>query len=166
MGECPLYNMEKILVFDLDNTVVDSRHRTPILNGGVDVEGFLKMQTRDNIYKDKLLPLSRLMKENFSSHHIVVCTARHMTHHDYDFLSDSGLCFHEIFERGNVDPKIASMPDAEYKLACLTPFMNQRFTFFDDNESVIQAFSRISNVTMIDSKIENNIEILAQDACR
>ena len=68
----------------------------------------------------------------------------------------TGLHFHEIFERGSVDPAIASLPDAEYKLACLSGFLEKGFTFFDDNDHVIDAFSRLSNVQMIDSKIENS----------
>lgn len=145
-----------VLVFDLDQTVVDSSHRTPTRDGVVDVHEFIKMQTKENIYKDTLLPLSRHMIDSFSDNYIVVCTARVMTEADYDFLSDTGLHFHEIFERGKVDPSIASLPDAQYKLACLSRFLEDGFTFFDDNDRVIDAFSNLSNVRMIDSKIENS----------
>ena len=144
-----------VLVFDLDNTVVDSSHRTPTKDGVVDIDLFMQLQTRDNIYKDTLLPLAQHMINSFDDHYIVVCTARSMTEADYEFLSDTGLHFHEIFERGKVDPSVASLPDADYKLACLSRFIETGFTFFDDNDHVIDAFSRLSNVIMIDSKLEN-----------
>ena len=144
-----------VIVYDLDNTVIDSSHRTPTMDGVVDVDQFMMLQTKENIYKDTLLPLARRMIESFDNHYIVVCTARVMTKADYEFLSDTGLHFHEIFERGTVDPTIASLPDAEYKLACLSGFLENGFTFFDDNDHVIDAFSHLSNVQMIDSKLEN-----------
>jgi len=144
-----------ILVFDLDQTVVDSRHRTPTVNGKVDVVGYISLQTRENVYRDKILPLGDLMKEKFYENYIVVCTARFMKDYDYEFLKDQGLMFHEIFERGNVHPDIAALGDGEYKMKCLKKFKNRKYTFYDDSDEVISRFSQYSNVNMVDAKVEN-----------
>lgn len=142
-------------VFDLDQTVIDSSHRTPMVNGKVDVVGYISLQTKDNVYRDKILPLGHFMKEIYSDNYIVVCTARMMKNHDYDFLKDHGLMFHEIYERGNVHPDIAALADGEYKTKCLKNFKNVNYTFYDDSDEVIRKFNEYPNVKMIDAKLEN-----------
>ena len=149
-----------VFVFDLDQTVVDSSHRTPIVNGKVDVVKYVSLQTKENICKDKILPLGLEMKKKFNQNYIVICTARIMTPYDYEFLQENDLHFHEIFERGNVSPQIASLPDGEYKTKCLRKFKNIEYTFYDDSDEVINVFDKYPNVTMVDAKIEN--EKLAQ----
>ena len=144
-----------VVVFDLDQTVVDSSHRTPFCDGKLDVVGYISLQTRENIYKDKILPLGFKMQNAFAQSYVVICTARIMTKDDYDFLQDNGLKFHEIYERGNVSPYIASLTDGEYKSKCLNKFKNIEYTFYDDSDEVIKTFQTYSNVKMIDAKIEN-----------
>ena len=146
-----------VIVFDLDQTVVDSSHRTPRLgNGDVDVEQYIRFQTEEYIRKDSLLPISQIMLNSYSDHHIVVCTARCMTDFDYIFLDRTlGLRWHEMYERGTCDPLISKLPDEEYKAACLDKFVAGGFTFYDDNDAVISRFSSIKGVHMIDAKIEN-----------
>ena len=143
------------LVFDLDQTVVDSSHRTPLVNGKVDLVGYLSLQTKENVYRDKILPLGDLMREKFPDNYIVVCTARVMKDHDYEFLNDQGLMFHEIYERGNVHPDVAALGDGEYKMKCLNKFKNVKYTFYDDSDEVISRFSNYPNVNMVDAKLEN-----------
>lgn len=143
------------LVFDLDQTVVDSSHRTPLVDGKVDVLGYISLQTKENVYRDEILPLGNLMKDKYNQNHIVVCTARVMKEHDYDFLREKGLRYHEIFERGNVHPDIASLGDGEYKMKCLNKFRHVNYTFYDDSDEVISRFSQYPNVQMVDAKLEN-----------
>ncbi len=146
-----------LLVFDLDQTLIDSNHRTPLKSDGtVDIDKFVSLQTKENIYKDTLLPLAYYMQYCYTMNtYIIICTARKMTKADYDFLRDSRIFFHRIFERGTVDSKIAKLPDAEYKYVCLQEFFTEGFIFYDDNENVIKTFEDIPNVTMIDAKKEN-----------
>lgn len=144
-----------VYVFDLDQTVVDSSHRTPIVNGKVDVSGYMQLQTRDNIYKDSILPIGKIMKEKYKSDYVVVCTARLMTDTDYEFLQDNELFYHEIYERGNVDKSISALNDGEYKMKCLKKFKNTPYTFYDDSDEVINKFSSYDNVRMIDSRTIN-----------
>ena len=146
-----------LLVFDLDQTLIDSKHRTHLKSdGSVDIDKFVALQTKEYIYKDTLLPLAYYMQFCYTMNtYIIICTARKMTQADYDFLRDSRIFFHRIFERGTVDSKIAKLPDAEYKYACLQEFFTEGFIFYDDNENVIKTFEDIPNVTMIDAKKEN-----------
>jgi len=145
----------QVVVFDLDQTVVDSSHRTPLIDGKVDVVGYKSLQTRENIYKDTILPLGEYMKEIYGDCHIVICTARLMTSDDYDFLKDNGLFFNEIYERGNVPPEIAALKDGEYKTKCLRKYKKTNYTFYDDSDEVIEKFNNYPNVKMRDAKIEN-----------
>ena len=145
----------EVVVFDLDQTVVDSSHRTPFVNGKLDVVGYISLQTKENISKDKILPLGIEMKKKFDESYVVVCTSRIMTQYDYEFLEENNLRFHEIYERGTVSSKIASLSDGQYKTKCLKKFKNIEYTFYDDSDEVISIFNAYSNVKMIDSKIEN-----------
>tara|TARA_B100001287_G_scaffold255761_1_gene240112 strand:- start:1210 stop:1677 length:468 start_codon:yes stop_codon:yes gene_type:complete len=144
-----------IVVFDLDQTIIDSRHRTPVKDGKVDVVKYISLQTRDNIYRDTILPLADVMKKDYKDNYIIICTARHMTKNDYDFLRDNDLKYHEIYERGIVDKSISSLDDAEYKMKCLKKYKHINYTFYDDSEEVINKFKMYPNVRMVDSKIEN-----------
>ena len=145
-----------MIVFDLDQTIINSIHRTPFHSDGtVDIQGYIQNQTKENIMKDTILPLADTMKKEFYNTFIVVCTARKMTDFDYEFLSLNGLRFHEIYERGNVPKEISSLPDALYKTKCLNKYKKTKYTFYDDSEEVINLFKQYPNVNMIDSKIMN-----------
>ena len=44
--------MKKLMVFDLDGTVIDSDHRTPRLpDGSVDVHAFLALKTHRMVFQ-------------------------------------------------------------------------------------------------------------------
>ena len=148
-----------MLVFDLDQTVVNSLHRTSFdKNGKVNIPEYIRNQTKENIMKDTVLPLADLWKKEYKNNtFIVVCTARKMTKFDYDFLENNELFFHEIYERGNVPSKYASLPDSLYKSKCLKKYKNTEYTFYDDSEEVINLFKGYPNVTMVDAKYVNEI---------
>ena len=151
--------MKKIAVFDLDGTVIDSAHRTPNkADGTLDLDGYFQLRTRENIFKDTLLPLAKIMKEMYESgdYHIVICTARDMTEDDYDFLDDHGLKYHEIFNRNNIRKKYHwGLPDAQYKTKQLKKYKTSQYIFFDDAQPIIDTFRDYPNVEMIDAKTEN-----------
>ena len=149
-----------IVIFDLDETIVDSSHRTPNNpDGTLDLNGYFLNKTRENIFKDKLLPLANKMKEMYDSgyFHIVVCTARHMDADDFDFMEFHGLKYHEIFHRGNVrKPHHTGLPDAAFKTKQLKKYKNTPYTFYDDAAPIIDTFSKYPNVNMIDAKSANS----------
>ena len=126
--------MKKIAIFDLDGTVIDSDHRTPNkADGTLDLDRYFELKTRENIFRDTVLPLAERMKEMYDSGdwHIVICTARDMDQNDFDFLADNDLKFHECFDKYT------------------------RYVFFDDARPIIDTFSTYPNVDMIDATIEN-----------
>ena len=117
--------MKKMVVFDLDFTLIDSGHRTPHNKDGSVNKGF----------------------------YVVICTSRMMTQADYDFLEDNGIKYHELLERNTTKhPYWRNLPDDEYKMKQLKKFRDIFYTFFDDNESIIEKFSQYVNVKMVDAK--------------
>ena len=76
-------------IFDLDHTVIDSSHRQITRpDGSLDLAAWIKNNTRANIMRDTLLPLAaqwRLADKKGAT--IVICTARVMGAHDFDFLA-------------------------------------------------------------------------------
>jgi hypothetical protein len=99
---------------------------------------------------DTLLPLAaqwrRLAKKNVT---IVICTARVMGEHDYEYLRRHGLRWDACLSR----PVGDSTPDAELKermirrYASARPMSWARFcatsVFYDDNKNVLAMLDRI-----------------------
>ena len=147
--------MKKMVVFDLDFTLIDSGHRTPHnKDGSVNIKKFLELATPENIRKDTLLPLASEAKMMYNKgFYVVICTSRMMTQADYDFLEDNGIKYHELLERNTTKhPYWRNLTDDEYKMKQLKKFRDIFYTFFDDNESIIEKFSQYVNVKMVDAK--------------
>ena len=70
--------MKRIVVFDLDETIINSAHRTPNrADGTLDLTRYLEMKNRDSIMKDSLLPLADVFKSlDRKENYVVICTAR------------------------------------------------------------------------------------------
>jgi len=83
----------RYFVFDLDGTVIDSRHRYKTLeNGDIDLEHWIaNAAIREQVFKDTLLPLAAEMKRRYYSDYVIICTSRAMTQHDFDYLDAMGL---------------------------------------------------------------------------
>lgn len=77
---------KRVVVFDLDETIIDSKHRTPNHpDGTLDLERYFAMKNRASIFQDSLLPLADTFKAlNRSENYIVICTARAMNADDYE----------------------------------------------------------------------------------
>jgi len=150
---------KKIVVFDLDGTVIDSSHRTPSNpDGTLDLQGYYKQRTRQNIFKDTLLPLADVMKDRYRSgdYHVVICTAREIDQDDLDFLEYHGLKFHEMLDRNNCRKKYHwGLRDPQYKTKQLKIYRHKTYTFYDDAKPTIELFSGYSNVNMIDANKAN-----------
>ena len=150
---------KKIEVFDLDGTVIDSSHRTPSNpDGTLDLQGYYKQRTRQNIFKDTLLPLADVMKDRYRSgdYHVVICTAREIDQDDLDFLEYHGLKFHEMLDRNNCRKKYHwGLRDPQYKTKQLKIYRHKTYTFYDDAAPTIELFNGYSNVNMIDANKAN-----------
>ena len=138
-------------IFDLDHTVIDSTHRAITRpDGSLDLAAWRRNNTKANIMADTLLPLAkewqRLAKKNVT---IVICTARVMGEHDYEFLRRHGLRWDACLSRLEGDRS----PDAELKERMLRKYAQARpmswarfcatSVFYDDNKSVLKMLDRI-----------------------
>jgi len=132
------------VIFDLDGTVICSKHRYRDLPCGmIDLQYWFDMATPENVAKDSLLPLAGSMKRLYDRHTIIVCTARTMKEADWKYLSDNGLKFHDALFRVEGDMR----GDGDMKTSLLTNYFAERNTtaaaenviMFDDNVKVIAA---------------------------
>jgi phosphoglycolate phosphatase-like HAD superfamily hydrolase len=134
-------NMKKpIYIFDLDGTTIDSSHRfTGTAEGKVNLAKWIEDSTRENIFKDSILPLAKFMKALMKAKaNVWVCTARCMSDADLDFLAHHGIKPKTILSRKEGDHRA----DAEMKIAKLKKlfnlkqFQNAEKIMFDDNETI------------------------------
>ena len=137
--------MNNIIIFDLDETVINSTHRTPNFpDGTLNLAAYLENQTAENIKKDTLLPLIRVMRDRFlAGDYIIVLTARGMIQADYDYLTDNNIPYHKIMSRDQCKtPRHYKLSDGEYKLFWIKSFLNLRqfknkpVLMFDDAKPV------------------------------
>jgi len=151
-------------IYDLDHTVIDSRHRAATLpDGSIDLAHWREHSTSELIAKDKLLPLAKHWRvQRARGCEIVVCTARVMGEADYRYLADNGLRFHGMICRTEGD----TSPDAILKERGLRNYAASagiswaRFCKFsvmlDDNKTVIL------HLTARGLRVYNSLEINAR----
>ena len=136
-----------IFIFDLDKTVIDSSHRfSGNAEGKLDLAKWIENSTRENIFKDSLLPLAKFMKALIKAEkNVWICTARNMKKADFDFLAFHGLNAKIILSRKEGDNR----NDAELKTAKLKrlfnlkQFQSMEKIMFDDNENVRKELEKI-----------------------
>ena len=133
-------------IFDLDHTVIDSTHRQLTkADGSLDLAHWIENNTPQKIAADKLLPLADTMRQRIAQgREVIICTARVMGEHDYQFLKDHGLFVPVILSReiGDSSPdwmlkerllrQYASDTGRSWARFCLSAVM------YDDNESVVK----------------------------
>ena len=146
--------MKYTYIFDLDHTVIDSTHRQLTrADGSLDLAHWIENNTPEKIAADSLLPIAGLMRDRifdsgcssrFLACEVIICTARVMGEHDYQFLKDHGLFVPVILSR----PMGDSSPDWMLKERLLRQYDSDtgrswaRFcrsaVMYDDNESVVK----------------------------
>jgi len=131
-------NMKKpIYIFDLDGTTIDSSHRfTGTAEGKINLAKWIEDSTRENIFKDSILPLAKYMKALMKANaNVWICTARNMGKADFDFLDFHGIKAKTILCRKDGDHRA----DAEMKISKLKRLFNLKQyqgsdkIMFDDN---------------------------------
>ena len=165
---CPriCYNlpmMKNIIIFDLDQTVIDSSHRNPNNpDGTINLKQYFKLRNRKNIFRDKLLPLAKIFKQlKNSDNYIIVATARNIDHNDVDFLKANGLNADMILSRKWIIEN--AVPDAELKarklnsLFNLKQFKNVPKFMFDDAPKVISKMRELGIVTLNAIKVNERL---------
>lgn len=156
--------MKRIVIFDLDETVVDSAHRTPNNpDGTLNLPRYLELKTRENTFKDGLLPLADFWRSlDPAENYIVVCTARSWNDFDQEFLDYHGLRAHKIIAR--FEPRHMTMRDPDLKREGLQPFFNlKQFRnlpkiMFDDARPVIAEMRRIGVTCLNAVKINQRLQ--------
>jgi len=116
-----------VAIFDLDETVIDSRHRTPNnADGTLNLDAYRANHNAENVAKDTLLPLAKVMQTaQDSGAYVIVLTARDMRQFDYDFLKMHGLAYDKIMSRDTVRSESHyNESDGVYKEKWIRPFLN------------------------------------------
>lgn len=141
--------MRKLLIFDLDKTVINSNHRYATLsNGDIDLPHWKRNCTPKQIALDTLLPFADFMAAQYAvkGNMIAICTARVMSPFDWKFLNDnsSKIPFHYAMHR----PEGCTTADATlkkqqilklFKELNLSPFqIRNSVAIYDDNPTVLE----------------------------
>jgi FMN phosphatase YigB (HAD superfamily) len=155
--------MKRVVIFDLDETVVDSAHRTPNHpDGTLNLPLYLTLKTRENTLQDGLLPLAEYWRSlDLSNTYVIVCTARTWADFDQEFLDIHGLRAHKIIAR--FTPAQCKMRDAELKsrglrkLFSLRQFRHLPKYMFEDAKPVISAIRKLGIVCLNSHKINRRL---------
>jgi phosphoglycolate phosphatase-like HAD superfamily hydrolase len=155
--------LKRIVIFDLDETVVDSAHRTPNhADGTLNLPLYLQLKTRENTLRDGLLPLATFWRSlDLSETYVIVCTARTWADFDQEFLDMHGLRAHKIIAR--FTPAQCKMRDPELKgrglrkLFSLRQFRNLPKYMFDDAKPVISAMRELGIVCLNSHKVNRRL---------
>lgn len=156
---------KRICVFDLDETLIDSAHRTPNRpDGTLDLARYFELKNRESIFNDTLLPLAAFFKAlDRSENYVVICTARVMNQDDYDFLEAHGIRAHRILCRP-LDGSENNVRDGVLKrrkiqrLRNLRQFHGKPFYMWDDASPVIREMRSIGVVCQNAVKVNQRLE--------
>ena len=157
-----------LYIFDLDHTVIDSSHRQLTrADGSLDLDAWLLICTKKQINRDSLLPLARFMRRAIADPNTqtAICTARVLSKHDYNFLSQKGLITDYILARFDGDNRA----DDEMKYSKIWNLLislkiprarwRSSVTLLDDNQSVLTMANDRLKISTINA-IAKNQELL------
>lgn len=153
------------MIFDLDETVIDSRHRTPNNpDGTINLSAYHEKHTPENVFKDTLLPLASVMKQAKKNGITVwVCTARDMLPCDYEFLNLHGLGYDKIMSRDRVrSNKHYNKSDGAYKkqwlnILNLKQYQNAHVVMFDDAKPVLTTIRKMGIIGLNAHKVNRRL---------
>ena len=141
-----IYNMttiKNIAIFDLDGTIIDSTHRQLAnADGSINLEHWFANNTSEKIAKDKLLPLSKAIK---NADYVVFCTSRQLQDADLDFFKTNGLLANKIISRpfGNTEKDGILKKRQLQFLVNLKQFKQATKVMFYDNAEVRQEVRKL-----------------------
>ena len=153
-------NSKITLIFDLDETVINSAHRTPNFpDGTLNLAAYIELHTDENVAKDTLLPLAKVMqKAILQGYKVAILTARDMKDADYKFLAENGINPKYIYSRDKCKTKKHYfMRDGEYKAKWFS-MMPKSLTknaciMFDDAKPVKTAMRKIGVICLCAHKV-------------
>lgn len=141
----------KLQVWDLDSTLIDTSHRYRNLPGTnkIDLQYWRDMATPENIKKDKIIrPTINLYKNAINCREtlVVICTARVMSQADFNFVNHYLPGYDHLFSREEGD----NSPDWKLKVKNLSPFAGfASKDIFDDNKSVLTSIGKLGFTTWL-----------------
>ena len=156
--------VKRLVVFDLDETIIDSSHRTPNHpDGTLDLARYVALKNRESIMRDSLLPLSAFFKAlDRSENYVIICTARVMNQDDRDYLAIHGLDAHLVLcrpengsENNIKDPMLKARKIQ--RLRNLKQFRSKPVTMFDDSAPVIRKMREIGIVCLNAVKVNQRL---------
>lgn len=138
----------KLSIFDLDQTVICSKHRYKSLpTGDIDLDHWREWSTRQNIMQDRLLPIAQYAQDCYlyRGHYVAICTARVMSAADFEFLHKHKIHYHYIAYRLNNGDRREDVVFKRDKILHLLALLNipksrwrSSVTLFDDNTGILQ----------------------------
>lgn len=156
---------KRIVIFDLDETAVDSAHRTPNHpDGTLNLPLYLEMKTRENTLRDGLHPLADFWRGLCrETNYIMVCTARTWKDFDQEFLDMHGLFAHKILHR-KADGSENHMRDPILKRRWISRMLNLKqfqglpVIMFDDAKPVISEMRKMGLVCLNAVKVNERLD--------
>ena len=97
-----LYNPKpRVLMYELDGTIIDSSHRIKFKSdGSLDLEHWKANNTKEMIFEDSLLPMYwQLRSDYINGDIIVICTSRELTKWDWEFIHSMGIYYDYVISR-------------------------------------------------------------------
>lgn len=151
------------VVFDLDETVINSKHRTPNNpDGTLNLAGYIENHTPENVAKDTLLPLAREMQRLIKQgYHVAILTARDMHSCDYEYLKQNGIDAGLIMSRDQVANDHYKMGDGAYKarwLRIMFGDLSRPMVMFDDAPPVKAALRKMGIPVLCAHKINRRLQ--------
>lgn len=158
--------MKKVtLIFDLDDTVINSAHRTPNFpDGTLNLQAYRESHTPENVAKDTLLPLAKIMQKAINQgYKVAILTARDMKECDYAFLARHGIYAKHIYSRDKCKTKKHyNMNDGEYKTTWFSKMpkslKKNHVIMFDDSKVVKKEMRKIGVVCLCAHKINRKLD--------
>jgi len=141
-------------IFDLDGTIICSKHRQKLKpNGDLDLAHWIENRAKHHlVMRDRLLPLSRLWRAIQISTAPAICTSRVISHLDEDFLLNHDLSWSTFMSRDDADMD----GDATYKVKKIRKHLDETgweaaaTTLYDDHAGVREAIKRELGLKVFD----------------
>ncbi len=151
-------------VFDLDDTVINSRHRTPNFpDGTLNLQAYIESHTPENVAKDTLLPLADTMRSLIQGgHKVAIITARFMKECDYEYLRQYGIRPRHIYSRDRTSKAHQSMRDGEYKAEWIKrlprTLARNHIIMFDDAKPVKSTLRKMGVTVLCGHKVNAKLQ--------
>ncbi len=142
--------MKQIILYDLDDTLCDSRHRTTYDSDGKSIiEDWVKNSTPQKTHLDNLIyPMTKILMYTLAHKDCInVCiTSRQLHNSDIEFFQKHDIIFDKYLHRGCVHKEYREMSSSELKNMLLSVYLKDCTDIpkigFDDLECNLEVFRK------------------------